>query len=257
MKVVILAGGYGTRLSEYTESIPKPMVKIGDIPIIMHIMNIYASYGFKDFCIALGYKGNIIKEFFINYSRNSKDFQIDLGSGEINFLNKKTNLDWKVTLIDTGQDSLTGRRVKLLKPYLNGERFFLTYGDGLSNINLHTLLEFHKNHGKLFTMTAVRPPARFGELSINSNFDVNSFKEKPQLNQGWINGGFFVVESDFLDLITERNVMLEREPLEELTNTNNLKAFKHEGFWQCMDTIRDKKLLETLYEQGAPWIINQ
>ncbi len=256
MKVVILAGGFGTRLAEYTESIPKPMVNIGDFPILVHIMNIYANYGHKDFYLALGYKGYVIKEFFKNFSNQNKDFTVNLKSGKINYFNQTKNIEWNVTLVDTGKDSLTGKRIKLLQPYIGDERFFITYGDGLSNIDLDQLLLFHKTHKKICTVTAVRPPARFGELNINNNSEVRSFKEKPQLNEGWINGGFMVVEPDFFNIIPDENVMLEKEPMEKLTNRKEIMAYKHEGFWQCMDTLRDKKLLDKLYEKGAPWILN-
>ena len=168
----------------------------------------------------------------------------------------KQNIEWNVTLVDTGKDSLTGKRIKLLQPYIGDERFFITYGDGLSNIDLDQLLLFHKTHKKICTVTAVRPPARFGELNINNNSEVRSFKEKPQLNEGWINGGFMVAEPDFFNIIPDENVMLEKEPMEKLTNTKEIMAYKHEGFWQCMDTLRDKKLLDKLYEKGAPWILN-
>ena len=255
MKVVILAGGYGTRLSEYTEAIPKPMVKIGDLPILVHIMNIYSFYGHKDFYLALGYKGELIKEFFMNFSAHNKNLKVNLKTGEIQYLNQEIDLDWHVTLIDTGKDSLTGKRIKLMEPYLGNERFFITYGDGLSNINLEKLLDFHKSHGKVCTITAVRPSARFGELNIDENSSVRSFREKPQLKEGWINGGFLVVEPEFMNFIPEENVMLEKQPMDKLSQDKQLKAYKHEGFWQCMDTLRDKKLLESLYQNGAPWII--
>ncbi len=255
MKVVILAGGYGTRLSEYTDAIPKPMVKIGDLPILVHIMNIYSFYGHKDFYLALGYKGELIKEFFMNFSAHNKNLKVNLKTGEIQYLNQEIDLDWHVTLIDTGKDSLTGRRIKLMEPYLGNERFFITYGDGLSNINLEKLLDFHKSHGKVCTITAVRPSARFGELNIDENSSVRSFREKPQLKEGWINGGFLVVEPEFMNFIPEENVMLEKQPMDKLSQDKQLKAYKHEGFWQCMDTLRDKKLLESLYQNGAPWII--
>lgn len=255
MKVVILAGGYGTRLSEYTDTIPKPMVKIGDLPILVHIMNIYSFYGHKDFYLALGYKGELIKEFFMNFSAHNRNLKVNLKTGEIEYLNQEIDLDWNVTLIDTGKESLTGRRIKLMQPYLGNERFFITYGDGLSNINLEKLLNFHKSHGKMCTITAVRPSARFGELNIDENSSVRSFREKPQLKEGWINGGFLVVEPEFINIISEENVMLEKQPMDKLSQDKQLKAYKHEGFWQCMDTIRDKKLLESLYQNGAPWII--
>ena len=192
MKVVILAGGKGTRLSEYTESIPKPMVNIGDYPIIWHIMQIYAYYGFKDFVIGLGYKSELIKDYFLKFKSLNSDFTVDLSSGNIE-IHQNKSLEWKVTLVDTGLETMTGGRLKRLRNYLDEDTFMLTYGDGLANINIKSLLEFHNNHKKMVTMTAVRPPARFGELELNSNL-VKSFKEKPQLNDGWINGGFFVME---------------------------------------------------------------
>ncbi len=254
MKVLILAGGLGTRLSEYTESIPKPMVSIGQIPILMHIMNIYASYGHKDFYIALGYKSEVIKDYFLNYSKINRDFSINLKSGKVSFFEKEIPMnDWNVTLINTGINSLTGKRIKLMQKYLNDETFLLTYGDGLSDVNIDSLISFHENHKKILTMTAVRPPARFGELEINDN-KVKSFKEKPQLHEGWINGGFFVVEPKFFDFIPDKNVMLERDPIENLTQNSEVMAYKHTGFWQCMDTMRDKILLENLFSKGAPWL---
>ena len=254
MKVVILAGGYGTRLAEYTESIPKPMVTIGDLPILVHIMNIYANYGHNDFYVALGYKGYIIKEFFKNFSNHNKNFKVNLKTGEIKYYKQTENIDWNVTLVDTGKDSLTGKRVKLLKPYIGDEKCLITYGDGLSNIDINKLISFHNHNKKLCTITAVRPPARFGELNINKNSSVISFKEKPQLREGWINGGFMVVEPEFFNFIPEENVMLEKEPMEKLAEDKEIMAYKHDGFWQCMDNLRDKKLLEHLHKNGAPWI---
>ena len=255
MKVLILAGGFGTRISEYTESIPKPMVPISDLPILLHIMDIFSHYGHNDFYIALGYKGEVIKNYFKNFSLLNKDFKVNLETGEIelvkgNNLNKR---NWNVTLVDTGLNSLTGKRVKLMKPYLQNETFFITYGDGLADINLDKLLKFHKKNNKTLTITAVRPQARFGELEIKDEM-VTEFKEKPQLHQGWINGGFFVAEPRFFDYISDDNIMLERQPLEKLTSIKELMAYKHQGFWQCMDTRRDKQLLEELYKKGAPWI---
>ena len=229
MKVIILAGGYGTRLGEITNNIPKPMVRIGEIPIIIHIMNIYAHYGHKDFYIALGYKSEVIKDFFKNF-----------------------NSDWNIDLIDTGLDTLTGGRCKVIQKYIKNEPCFLTYGDGVSNIDINDLLKFHSRHGKKLTISAVHPPARFGELKIDGH-KVTSFIEKPQLQEGWINGGFFVCEPSFFDYITE-DVMLEREPIERAVKDAQICAYKHEGFWQCMDTLRDKQLLEKLWIQGrAPW----
>ena len=220
MKVVILAGGFGTRLSEYTDTIPKPMVPIGNKPIIEHIMDIYASYGHIDFYIALGYKGEIIKNHFKNFPKK-----------------------WNINLIDTGSDTLTGGRLKRLNKYLNDDDFLLTYGDGISDIDINQLIKFHKDHGKLVTISAVRPPARFGSLSLKGS-DVLKFKEKTQLGESWINGGFFVMKPKFLDFIQGDATVLESNPLEKVTDLREIKAFKHEGFWQCMDTLRDKEILE-------------
>ena len=220
MKVVILAGGSGTRLSEYTKSIPKPMVKIGDKPILVHIMKLYAKYGFKEFIIALGYKGNLIKKYF-----------------------KKKKFNWNIKLVDTGLSTMTGGRLKRLKNIIGNQRFLMTYGDGISNINLKKLLRFHIKNNKLVTLAAVRPPARFGAIKLNGNL-VNYFKEKSKLDEGWINGGFFVMEPEFLKFIKGDKTFLEREPLEKLSKKNELIAYKHKNFWQCMDTLRDKKILE-------------
>ena len=220
MKVVILAGGSGTRLSEYTKSIPKPMVKIGDKPILVHIMKLYAKYGFKEFIIALGYKGNLIKKYF-----------------------KKKKFNWNIKLVDTGLNTMTGGRLKRLKNIIGNQRFLMTYGDGISNINLKKLLRFHIKNNKLVTLAAVRPPARFGAIKLNGNL-VNYFKEKSKLDEGWINGGFFVMEPEFLKFIKGDKTFLEREPLEKLSKKNELIAYKHNNFWQCMDTLRDKKILE-------------
>jgi glucose-1-phosphate cytidylyltransferase len=215
MKVVILAGGLGTRISEYTKSIPKPMIKIRGIPILIHIMKHYAKFGFKDFYIAIGYKGNVIKNYF-----------------------KKKKTNWNVNLIDTGKNTMTGGRLKRLKKYLMGESFFLTYGDGLSDVNIIKLLKFHKKNKKLVTVTAVRPPARFGALKLKGNF-VNYFKEKSRMDEGWINGGFFVISDKFLSFIRNDKTYLEREPLEKITKLKELSAYRHNGFWQCIDNMRD------------------
>ena len=222
IKVVLLAGGFGTRLSEYTKTIPKPMVNVNGEPIIMHIMKSYAKYGFKNFYIALGYKGEVIKKFF------NKNF-----------------FDWKINLIDTGEKTMTGGRLKRLTKYIGNETFMMTYGDGISNVNLTNLLKFHKRNKKLVTLTAVRPPARFGALKLKGNY-VNYFKEKSHLDEGWINGGFFVIEPEFLKYIKNDNTYLEREPLEKITKKKQLVAFKHKGFWQCMDTKRDKDKLDMI-----------
>lgn len=253
MKTIILAGGFGTRLSEYTDFKPKPMIEIGGQPILWHIMNTYAYYGYKDFVIALGYKGEIIKEYFLNYYSLKSDFTIDLANGKADYLRKKT-VDWKVTLVDTGLNSMTGGRVKRLKEFIGEETFMLTYGDGVANIDVGKLVEFHKKHGKMATITAVHPAARFGELIISKDQTVLSFKEKPQITQGWINGGFFVIEPEFFDLIEGDSTVLEEEPLERAAEAGELKAYLHDGFWQCMDTVRDRNVLEELWKTGrAAW----
>ena len=251
MKVILLAGGVGSRLGVHTEILPKPMVKIGGKPIIWHIMQTYALYGHKDFYIALGYKSEVIKEYFLNYRALNENFSIELASGKINFEENEIK-DWRVTLVNTGDVSMTGGRTKRMRRYIGNETCLLTYGDGVSDINIEELLEFHKSHGKLITMTAVRPAARFGELDLNGNV-VNNFEEKPQMQDGWINGGYFVIEPAFFDLIENDSTLLEREPLEQAAKRGELMAYRHEGFWQCMDTKRDLELLENLWETSAPW----
>ncbi len=255
MKVVILAGGFGTRLAEYTESIPKPMVTVGGKPIIWHIMNHYASHGFNEFVVACGYKSEAIKSFFTNYYSSAADFTVDLSNGQVEIISEAP-VKWKVTLVDTGVGTLTGARIKQLQPIIGNEPFMLTYGDGLCDVNLKELVKFHKEKNKCITLTSVRPSARFGELTI-SNGVVSCFEEKPQLHSGWINGGFFVIEPSFFDFIGENeDVMLEREPLSRAVDDNQLAAFRHDGFWQCMDTKRDRDLLESLWGSGnAPWVI--
>lgn len=254
MKVILLAGGFGTRLSEYTTTIPKPMVEIGGKPILWHIMNRYAFFGHKDFYIALGYKAEIIKQYFSNYHIKNSDFSVNIGTGETMAL-KPSNDNWQVTLVDTGINTMTGGRIKRMQSYLgNNEPVLMTYGDGVSNIDIDALLDFHKSHGKMVTMSAVRPTARFGELEIMDDH-VISFEEKPQLQQGWINGGYFVFQPEFFDLIDGDATMMEREPIEKVTQMGELMAFKHKGFWQCMDTKRDHEMLEKLWAAGnAPWI---
>lgn len=253
MKVIILAGGFGTRLSEYTETIPKPMVPIGGKPIIWHIMNTYAKFGHNDFNLALGYKASYVKEFFLNYRALNNDFSIDLSNGNIESLVEKS-IDWRVTLVDTGNESMTGGRVKRMQPYTKGERFFLTYGDGLADIDIDELLKFHIKKGKMVTVTAVHPGARFGELEIQDDL-AKSFQEKPQVGQGWINGGYFVIEPEFFNLIEGDSSILEKGPLESAAKMGELAAFKHAGFWQCMDTKRDKDYLDHLCDSNsAPWI---
>lgn len=231
MKVIILAGGFGTRLAEYTSTIPKPMVPIGDKPMLNHIMQIYSNYGHEDFFVALGYKGEVIREYF-----------------------KSVSNSWKIKLIDTGSNSMTGGRVKRLQKLIGRETFMLTYGDGLSDVNITDLIAFHKNHGKLVTVTAVRPPARFGALRLKES-EVISFKEKSQLTESWINGGFFVIEPDFFNMIDGDDTVLERGPLEKAASMNELMAFRHEGFWQCMDHRLDKDLLDEMCKSGnAQWL---
>ena len=252
MKVIILAGGFGTRLSEYTGSIPKPMVTIGGRPIIWHIMHSYAHFGHKDFYLALGYKAEVVKEYFMHYRSLNADFTVDLSSGAV-VPHLTDDADWKVTLVHTGLDSMTGGRVKRLQSFIGNEPFMLTYGDGVADIDLEALLSFHKSHGKMVTVSAVHPSARFGELEVDDG-QVISFQEKPQTEQGWINGGYFVVQPEFFDLIEGDQTILEREPLEQVAKMGELMAFHHSGFWQCMDTKRDRDLLEELWRsENTPW----
>jgi len=252
MKVIILAGGFGTRLSEYTESIPKPMVTVGGKPILWHIMNTYAKFEHKDFYVALGYKAEAIKEYFLNYRTLNSDFTVDLSNGGI-VAHQQDIVDWKVTLVDTGLNSMTGGRVRRMQDFIGNETFLLTYGDGVADVDLDALIKFHKSHKKMVTVSAVHPSARFGELDINNNV-VTSFKEKPQVTQGWINGGYFVIEPKFFDLIEGDDTILEKEPLEKVAQMGELMSFQHDGFWQCMDTKRDRDLLESLWEtDNAPW----
>lgn len=254
MKVVILAGGLGTRLAEETQIKPKPMVEIGNKPVLWHIMKIYAHYGMTEFYPALGYKGHVIKDFFLNYTNHSKDLTVDLQSGEKKFFNKNEIEDWKIHLIDTGKDTMTGGRVLRLKPYLEDQdTFMMTYGDGVSDVNIKKLLEFHKSHGKIATVTAVRPPARFGALEIKEN-KVIDFHEKPQVGEGWINGGFFVFNKEIFEFISKDSTVLEQEPLEKLADAGQLMAYQHQGFWHCMDTVRDRDVLEKMWNTDkAPW----
>lgn len=253
MKVILLAGGFGTRLAEYTDVIPKPMVPVGGKPILWHIMKTYAHFGHKDFYLALGYKADVVKDYFLNYRALNSDFSIDLSSGHVT-PHQLDSVDWKVTLVNTGEHSMTGGRVKRMKSFIGNEAFLLTYGDGVADIDVGELLKFHKSHGKMVTVSAVRPAARFGELELDSQ-RVVSFQEKPQLHNGWVNGGYFVIEPEFFDLIDGDTTLLEREPLERVTQAGELMAYRHEGFWQCMDTKRDHDLLEDLWTKGAPWMI--
>jgi glucose-1-phosphate cytidylyltransferase len=252
MKVILLAGGYGTRLAEYTEVIPKPMVPVGGKPILWHIMQSYARFGHKDFYVALGYKAEVIKEYFLNYRALNADFTVDLASGCVT-PHVVDPVDWRVTLVNTGGSSMTGGRVKRMQSFIGNETCMLTYGDGVADIDLDALLAFHRSHGKMVTVSAVRPAARFGELDLAGD-SVVSFQEKPQLHEGWINGGYFVVEPAFFDLIAGDSTVLEREPLEKAAAMRQLGAWRHEGYWQCMDTKRDRDALEELWSTGrAPW----
>ena len=253
MKVVILAGGLGTRLSEYTELIPKPMVSIGGRPILWHTMNTYATFGHKDFYLALGYKAELIKEYFLHYHNLNADFEVDLATGKTK-TEQNDLIDWKVSLVDTGLNTMTGGRVKRMKNSIGNEPFLLTYGDGVANVDINKLIEFHKSHHKMVTVTAVHPIARFGELSLEGD-QVASFKEKPQTAEGWINGGYFVIQPEFFDLIDSDSTILEKEPLEHVAKIGELMAYRHDGFWKCMDTKRDRDSLEEMAESGhPPWV---
>ena len=252
-KVVILAGGLGTRLSEETISKPKPLVEIGGMPILWHIMKIYSHYGFNDFIICCGYKGYLIKEFFSNYYLHTSDIVVDLANGEIKSINKKAE-SWRVTLIDTGESTMTGGRLKRIEKHLDCDTFMVTYGDGLCNIDITRLYEFHNAHGKLATLSAVSPPGRFGALTTDESGSVNEFLEKPAGDGGLINGGFFVFNREFLSRINGDESVLEHYPLSSLAKDGQLKAFKHNGFWRPMDTLRDKVFLDQLWSSGcAPW----
>lgn len=255
MKTVLLCGGLGTRLSEETTLKPKPMVEVGDNPIIWHIMNSYAYHGFNDFVLCLGYKGDVLRNYFLNFFSINSDFKINLKSGKVDYL-KESSVDWNVSLVDTGLHTMTGGRLARLRPMLKDEDLFmLSYGDGVSDVDINKLLDFHTSHGKLATVTAVRPPSRFGQLQIEGD-QVTRFSEKPQTGEGWINGGFFVFSGKVFDYLEDRDsLVLEKEPLEKLADDGELMTYKHEGFWQCMDTLRDKKFLTSLWEGGdAPWV---
>lgn len=254
MKVVLLAGGYGTRLSEETDLKPKPMVEIGGKPILWHIMKIYSHYGFNDFVILLGYKGYYIKEYFANYFLHQSDVTIDMQTNKMEIHNNKSE-PWKVTLVDTGLDTMTGGRIKRAQKYIGDETFLLTYGDGVSDIDIAASVEFHKAQGKTVTMTAIQPEARFGNLDIDSDMNIKKFREKPKTEAGWINGGFFVCEAKVFDYISEdENCVFEQTPLQNLAADEEMVAFKHQGFWQPMDTLRDNQKLNKLWKENkAPW----
>ncbi|RIH65686.1 glucose-1-phosphate cytidylyltransferase [Mariniphaga sediminis] len=255
MKVLILAGGLGSRLSEETELKPKPMVEIGGKPILWHIMKIYSYYGFNDFMILLGYKGYVIKEYFANYYLHQSDVTFNMKANEVEILNNSSE-PWKVTLIDTGLHTMTGGRIKRVEKYINNETFMLTYGDGVANIDIRNLLEFHESHNKLITMTSVQPEGRFGSLVLNGSNEVVRFQEKVKGDGQWINAGFFVCEPGIIDYLNDDSTIFERDPLERLALEKQLVTFKHRDFWKPMDTLRDKKTLEDLIASGkAPWMM--
>lgn len=254
MKVVILAGGYGTRISEESHLRPKPMIEIGQKPILWHIMKLYSQHGFNDFIICLGYKGFYIKEYFAHYFLHESDVTFDFQNGNQLITHQHTAEPWKVTLVNTGIDTMTGGRVKRVQEYIGSEPFMLTYGDGVSDVNITELVQYHKLHGRLATVTTVQPSGRFGALEINPNNEVRGFQEKPKGDGSWINAGFFVLEPEVLNYISSDETMFEKEPLESLAKNDELMGFKHEGFWQPMDTLRDKNYLEELWKTGrAPW----
>jgi glucose-1-phosphate cytidylyltransferase len=253
VKVGLLAGGLGTRFAEETEARPKPMIEIGGKPILWHIMSYYAHFGFNQFAVACGYKGDYIKRWFSDALSTTGNLTVDFATGNVHqHADSDLDVDWQVDLIDTGLPTATGGRIKRLQPYLGDGTCMVTWGDGVSDIDLHELLAFHRRHGKLCTLTAARPPARFGHLEIEGD-QIIEFTEKPQTGEGWINGAFFVFEPEVFDYIDGDATMFEREPLEGLARDGQLMAYKHEGFWQCMDTVRDKKRLESLWEGDAPW----
>jgi glucose-1-phosphate cytidylyltransferase len=255
MKVVILAGGFGSRLSEETTIKPKPMIEIGDKPILWHIMKIYSHYGFNDFVILCGYKGYMIKEYFANYYLHQADITIDISNNSIEY-HKNHAENWKVTLIDTGIDTLTGGRIKRARNYIGSEPFMMTYGDGVADVDVPKLIAYHKSQGAFVTMTSVQPEGRFGSLDIGENNKISSFIEKPKGDGSWINGGFFVCQPEVFNYLEGDHTIFEKDPLEKLARDNQLVAYKHPGFWKPMDTLRDKTQLEHLIEQNkAPWIV--
>lgn len=253
MKVLILAGGYGTRISEESDIKPKPMIEIGGKPIIWHIMKHYSAYGFNEFVLLLGYKSYVIKEYFANYYLHNSDVTIDTAKKSIEVHNNYSE-NWKITLLETGLDTMTGGRVKRAKDYVGNEPFLLTYGDGVSDVNIKELLEFHKKHGKKITMTSIQPEGRFGALKIEENNKITSFLEKPKGDGAWINGGFFVCDPSVIDYIADDSTTFEKEPLEKLAKDGELFSYKHDGFWKCMDTLRDKNQLNEMWTNNkAKW----
>lgn len=253
MKVVLLAGGRGTRLAEETEVRPKPMVEIGGMPILWHILKIYSHHGFQDFVVALGYKGSLIKRFFLDFSTTTQDLRLDLATGKVEVTDPHLE-SWKLHLVDTGVQANTGGRIRALRKVIGDETFMVTYGDGVSDVDLQALLAFHRKQGRIATVTAVRPPARFGGLTLEGDL-VSCFNEKPQTGEGWINGGFLVFEPAIFSYLEHESDSLEVAVLEQLAAEGQLAAYQHRGFWQCMDTLRDKELLERLWQEDAPWRI--
>jgi len=254
MKVVILAGGFGTRISEESHLKPKPMIEIGGRPILWHIMKIYSSFGFNDFVVCLGYKGYYIKEYFAHYFLHESDITFDFRDGNQRTVHNHTAEPWRVTLVDTGAETMTGGRIKRISSHLEGQRFMLTYGDGVADVNITELLAFHDSHGKQATVTSIQPAGRFGALDLDNTNQVLGFQEKPKGDGSWVNGGFFILEPGVIDRISEDSTVFEKEPMESLARDNQLVAYKHHGFWQPMDTMRDKNHLEDLWGSGkAPW----
>ena len=253
MKVVLLAGGFGTRISEESQYKPKPMIEIGDMPILWHIMKTYSHYGFKEFVICAGYKQHVIKQWFADYFLHTSDITFDFSQGNRMIVHGAHSEDWKVTIVDTGLHTMTGGRLKRIRKYLGDEPFFMTYGDGVADVDIPASLQFHKSHGRLATMTAIRPESRYGIIDLQGD-QVLSFREKSQQDVGWINGGFMVLDPKVLDYVAGDHVMFEREPMERLAADGELMCFRHDGFWQCMDTLRDKQKLDSLWDSGkAPW----
>ena len=254
MKVVILAGGFGTRISEESHLKPKPMIEVGGRPILWHIMKIYSHYGFNDFVICLGYKGYYIKEYFAHYFLHESDVTFDFRDGNQRIVHTHSAEPWRVTLVDTGPETMTGGRVKRIAPYLDGEPFMLTYGDGVGSVNIAELVDYHRRSGKLATVTTTQPSGKFGALNLTDSNEVVNFQEKPKGDGGWINAGFFVMQPEVMECITDDSTVLEKEPLERLAGQGQLIAYKHHGFWQPMDTLRDKIQLDDLWKSGnAPW----
>ena len=254
MKAVILAGGFGTRISEESQFKPKPMIEIGEMPIIWHIMKLYSAYGINEFVIRAGYKQHVIKERVADYFLHTSDITFDFTQDDKIIVHNKRAEQWKVTVVDTGLNTMTGGRLKRVKNYIGNEPFFMTYGDGVADVDIDALLEFHKSHGRLATMTAIKPDSRFGVLDLSDNNEVKAFREKSAVDSGYINAGFMVLSPKVLDYVKDDTIMFEREPMEQLAAENQLMCYKHDGFWQCMDTLRDKERLETLWnENKAPW----